>query len=80
MNGLENLRGEIDRIDTKISSLLVKRFKIALKILALKKKNMMKVRQPDREKKILGKIKPEFRPIFREIIKQARKIQMVKWR
>jgi len=80
MGELENLRRKVDSIDSQIISLLKKRLSLAIKILKAKKKKKMKVYQPDREKKILQKVTPKLRPIFKEIIRQTRKLQAKRWK
>lgn len=80
MGDIDAIRGKIDGLDSKISLLLKERFKLVLKILELKQKKKIKIRQPDREKKILGKVSPELSPIFKEILKQSRKFQAKKWK
>ena len=55
--GLEEIRKEIDEIDSKFVELLVKRFAQAEKIAEYKKANGLLIRDMDREKEVVQKWK-----------------------
>lgn len=79
---IKKLRKEIDIIDAKISSLLLKRFKTAKKIGKIKKKENISVKDLKREKEVLKKVstktknyRKELREIYLKIIEKTREIQ-----
>ena len=55
-NKLENLRKEIDKIDSEIIQLLAKRFKVVKQIGVFKKENKLDVIDNRRFKKVLEKV------------------------
>jgi monofunctional chorismate mutase len=55
--GLEDLRNEIDKIDSQIVNLLKQRFDCSLEIANYKKENSLPVLNSEREKEILEKVK-----------------------
>lgn len=76
-DSLENLRGEIDVIDTETLKLLNKRAKIAIEIANIKREADLKIHAPEREREILKRIislnkgpfpSDALKVIFREII------------
>ncbi|HOJ85932.1 MAG: chorismate mutase [Elusimicrobiales bacterium] len=79
---INKLRKKIDIIDSKISSLLLKRFETAKKIGEIKKKKNMPVKDFKREKEVLNKISSktetygkELKEIYKKIIEKTREIQ-----
>jgi len=81
---IEEYRNEIDKTDQIISSLILRRFKIAKEIGRIKKKNNIPIYVPERENEILesikksnfGEIKDEsLEKIFKVIIKETRSLE-----
>ncbi|MDA1060472.1 MAG: chorismate mutase [bacterium] len=76
MKSIKSGRQEIDKIDHEISKLLKKRMAKVLKIKELKKKRGLPKTDQDRENEILEKLDSNYeKAIFKEIIKQSRKLQ-----
>lgn len=83
-SGLEDLRGEIDRIDRELVRLLNERAQVVLEVARRKAKSGTSVYIPDRERQVLenvvaasaGPLKPEhLRSIYREILSSSRSLQ-----
>ena len=81
---IEDYRKKIDSIDKKVLELLNRRAKIAIKIGEIKKINKIKVKAPERERKILENLKKinsgpfsdqAIQKIFKTIIIESRKLQ-----
>jgi len=86
---LKKLRGEIDKIDEKITKLISKRFKITRRIGIYKKNYNLSLKDSKREKEIFNKtaflteklninpslIRNIFKLIIREVKKEHRKIK-----
>ena len=82
-NQIEELRKRIDIVDNKLVFLLAERFKITKRIISLKKKDGLAVKDGRREKFILKeavklgkklKIKPDFiADIFERILEESKK-------
>ncbi|MFA6433268.1 MAG: chorismate mutase [Elusimicrobiales bacterium] len=79
-NPLEKKRGRIDAIDARLTGLLAGRLSLAASMTELKKK----VRDPGREAAVLRRaarrvkdrtVRPAVVAIYREIIKQSRRLQ-----
>ena len=76
MNKLQNYRLRIDKVDSKIISLLRKREKIISKIGILKTKNKTRVRDKKREQTIFSDLNTSFeREVFKTILRESKKIQ-----
>ncbi len=84
MNKLKLLRKNIDEIDAKIVSLLLKREKEVKKIAVYKKRNNLAVVDKQREKEILNKVIKKIKgksleklikELFKTIFKYSRKLQ-----
>ena len=76
MKNIRYSRQEIDKIAREIAKLLQKRASQVLKIKQIKNKNGLPKIDPSREKEILEKLDSNYeKAIFKEIIRQSRKIQ-----
>jgi len=84
MSELDELRAEIDRIDSQIVALLNKRTSVVLKVSKAKKDKHLNLHAPEREKEILERIKklntglfPDdaLRTIYREILSASLSLQ-----
>lgn len=84
--GLEELRYQIDAVDTDLVELLNRRVNIALEIAAFKKKNDLAVFAPEREEQVLSKVARKndgplpdrsVQAIYREIIGSSRSMERV---
>ena len=67
---LDELRSEIDRIDTEITEQFVRRMKIAGSIAAYKKEHHLAVRSSGREEEILENVSAQAGPEFAEYTKE----------
>lgn len=83
---MEELRREIDRIDSELLSLIAKRLEVAKKIGEYKKKNKIPIRDKKRESEIVNKRADAFRQLghddkefikklFSLLFKKSRKVQ-----
>lgn len=84
---IEQLRDEIDKIDSKILLLLNMRSNLALKIGEIKKKYNLPVYDPEREKNIIERLLKEnsgpldnnaIIRLFERIIDEARRLERLK--
>jgi len=76
MKSLDQLREEIDTIDSEILDLIRKRAKISEKIGHTKKLSKRPILNKKREKEILKKLKTPYEiQIFRKIMSESRKLQ-----
>lgn len=85
MDELQNLRGEIDRLDNELLALLIKRFELMTAIADYKRKHQLPVYDGARERELLerlGKKSQEkglrqdiIEAVFQEIIHQSRRLQ-----
>jgi len=76
MDELKKLRGEIDKIDEKLSKLLKKRVKIIKEISEHKRKNSIPTTNKNREEEIFSKLESDFeKNIFKKIIEESKKVQ-----
>lgn len=77
MNDIQNIRKEINEIDSKISKLLQKRLKKVSQIGKIKKSNNLPIIDEEREKKVLSSLETDFeKEIFKKILTESRKIQL----
>ena len=84
MNELEQFRKEIDIIDREMAALFDKRMDICIKIGQYKQKSNMRIRDFDREKKIITTnemyVKDGYQKYYRDfisnVLKQSRKLQL----
>lgn len=88
MNRLEELRKEIDNIDSQISSLLVKRFEKSLDIAEVKANMQKHVYDPDRERLVLENVLREIEDktfemyvhdVYKKIIELSKDIQHMRF-
>lgn len=76
MEKLHKIRLEIDKIDEKITKLLLKRAQKVLKIKDIKKSKKLPITDQNREKEILQKFStPYERDIFKTIIRASKQLQ-----
>jgi monofunctional chorismate mutase len=76
MKSINSLREEIDSIDNKILNLIKKRALISKEIGKLKKLSKTPIKDKNREKEILKKLKNPYEvQIFKKIISESRKLQ-----
>lgn len=75
MKNLEKFRGELDKIDRDLVSILNKRFSVTKKLMIYKRKNNLPLVDKAREKKILLRYNTPFLSnIFKLIFKESRRI------
>lgn len=73
---LKTMRAEIDEIDRKLKTLLLKREKLIKRVGKLKKLHNLKIEDKTREKKILKSIKSPFvKKTFKTILTTSKSIQ-----
>ena len=76
MDKLQNFRNRIDKIDSKLITLLRKREKIIRKIGTLKAKTKNPIQNKKREDTIFSKLDTDLeKEVFRTIMRESRKIQ-----
>ncbi|MFA6917302.1 MAG: chorismate mutase [Candidatus Gracilibacteria bacterium] len=76
MNKLQNYRLRIDKIDSKIISLIRKREKIIGKIGLIKAKDKIQIHDKKREKYIFSGLNTDFeREVFKTILNESKKMQ-----
>lgn len=75
MNGLENARRTIERIDAEMAELFEKRMKAAQAVADFKKENAMPIEDKKREAELAAKngefVSPEFRPYYESYFKNV---------
>jgi chorismate mutase/prephenate dehydratase len=79
---LSNLRDEIDKIDSEIANLFIKRFEIVRQMGEYKKNNGIQIRDKAREKEIINSISQKsgldkmfVRKIYSLIFKESRRLE-----
>lgn len=76
MDKLQNFRNRIDKIDTKLITLLRKREKIIRKVGALKFKTEKQIQNKKREQAIISKLDTDMeKEVFKTILRESKKIQ-----
>ena len=75
IQGLDELRQEIDKIDEQIVRLLNQRMTIAKHVAEYKKENNVAVHDNGRESEILAKVGEKYQDIYREIFKVSKSLQ-----
>lgn len=73
---IKKLRDNIDRIDSKIVSLLRRRFLVAKEIGKFKKNNGLKIRDSKRERELLRKVSEKARKQGIKDLKQVKKVYL----
>lgn len=77
MDKIQNLRKNINEIDTKISDLLKERLNSVKKIGEIKKSQNLPVTDSNREKEILSSLDTDYeKEIFKIILSESRKHQV----
>ena len=77
MADIQNIRKEINEIDSKIAKLLKKRLKKVFEIGKIKKLKNLSITDKKREEKILSSLETDFeKEIFKKILTESRKIQI----
>ena len=74
LEGIQELRKEIDKIDERLIVLLNTRLELARRIGEIKRESNIPVLDEDREKEVLERA-GDFKGIFREIIMMSKKKQ-----
>ena len=75
MRNLEDLRGEIDKVDTGLRNLFIERMKLAHEIALVKKASGDEVYKPEREKAVIERgsllVDEEYREAYIEFLKKT---------